>query len=258
MGKFFTVTVRPELPIASLIANDKTDKAFAAADLFFDWAAFDIPKGAALLRHVTLLVRGNDGSPQTARDFQLYFAKSHSGGTAPSSLGTGNDTANGTGYYQQIIGALLLNAADFRTNLDYMSVVTTGYGGNTDQIPNMVLEGESESGTNVGYDKIYVAGVGGSSNTWNFSTGALLNQGSGQAATTVATTLTTAGTEATKVFAVGDVLVAADGSAYKNVGTVTAVGGTTSVTVNKVTEALSDDGELVVVNPLTMILSFEK
>ena len=258
MGKFFTVTVRPELPIATLIANDKTDKPFAATDLFFDWAAFDIPKGPALLRGVTLLVRGEDGSPQTARNFQLYFAKSHSGGTAPSSLGTGNATADGTGYYNELIGGVLFNADNFLTNLDYMSMATMGYGGNTDQIVNQVLQGEPDSGSNVGYDKLYIAGVGGASNTWDFSTGSLLNMGSGQAAATVATTLTTDGTHATKVFAVGDVLVAADGSAYKNIGTVTAVPSTTSVTVDAVAEALSNNGELVVTNPLTMILSFEK
>ena len=258
MGKFFTVTVRPELPMATLIANDKTDKPFAATDLFFDWAAFDIPKGPALLRGVTLLVRGEDGSPQTARNFQLYFAKSHSGGTAPSSLGTGNATADGTGYYNEIIGGVLLNADNFLTNLDYMSVATMGYGGNTDQVVNQVLQGEPDSGSNVGYDKLYIAGVGGASNTWDFSTGALLNQGSGQAAVASTTTLTTDGTHATKVFAKGDVIAAADGSAYKNIGTVTAVPGTTSVTVDAVAEALSDNGELVVTNPLTMILSFEK
>tara|TARA_R100001594_G_scaffold27482_2_gene52286 strand:- start:275 stop:1063 length:789 start_codon:yes stop_codon:yes gene_type:complete len=262
MGKFFTVTVRPELPIATLIANDGTDKPFAATDLFFDWAAFDIPKGAALLRHVTLLVRGEDGSPQTARDFQLYFAKSHSGGTAPSSLGTGNATVDGTGYYQQIIGALLLNSGDFRTNLDFgVSVVTTGYGGNTDQIPNMVLEGEPESGTNVGYDKIYVAGVGGASNTWDFSTGVLTTQAE-TASTSAAKTITTDGTHATKALQKGDVVAAAGpaggSGSYKTVGTVTSVNSTTSVTFDAIAEALEDNDELVVTNPITMILSFER
>ena len=42
MAKYFNVTVVPDIP-----ASRQHVGAFTAADLLFDWTAFDIPKGGA-------------------------------------------------------------------------------------------------------------------------------------------------------------------------------------------------------------------
>ena len=70
MGKFFTRTVKPDIT-----ASEQHTAAFAADDLLFDWAAFDVPKGASRLVGITALIRGTSGADQTARAFDLLFAK---------------------------------------------------------------------------------------------------------------------------------------------------------------------------------------
>ena len=254
MSKYFTVTVKPTMPVATQIQSDKTDLPFAQNDLFWDWHAFDIPKGAAKLIHATLLVRGENASPQTARHFQVYFAKSHSGGTAPSSMGTGNASVDGTGYYNELLGGIHFQSDSFLTNLDYMSMCVTGFGGNTDQIPNMVLEGEPESGTNVGYDKLYIAGVGGASNTWDFATGVLAN---GAVTSGASTDITVDGVDARKVFAKGDVIHVHDSDTA--IGTVSSIPDATSILIESANGvAIADDDEIVNASPITVILSFEQ
>ena len=43
-SRFFTVTVKPQIPAVKQHAGDITD-----AQVLFDWTGFDIPKGAAKL-----------------------------------------------------------------------------------------------------------------------------------------------------------------------------------------------------------------
>ena len=51
MGKYFTVTVKPEIA-----ASKQDDGAFADGDLVFDWTAFNIPKGPAKLLNIQINV----------------------------------------------------------------------------------------------------------------------------------------------------------------------------------------------------------
>ena len=97
MGKYFTKRVLPIIPVANMIDSDKSDNAFGARDVLFNWFAFDIPKGSAMLKNVTLLVAGNHGARQAEVNIQLLFAKKYKG-TAPGDLGTPNATAGGVGY----------------------------------------------------------------------------------------------------------------------------------------------------------------
>ena len=45
---YFLKTIKPVLPVATIIQSDKTDLAFAQGDLIWDWHAFDVPKGAVI------------------------------------------------------------------------------------------------------------------------------------------------------------------------------------------------------------------
>ena len=124
VSKYFSVTARPTIPIASLIQSNKSDLAFSAGDLVFDWHAFDIPKGAAKLVSVSMMVRMASETIQTDRDLLIYFAKSDDGGTAPTSLGTENATADGEGYYNNLLGYQLVDVTEYDNRLDKVSLAT--------------------------------------------------------------------------------------------------------------------------------------
>tara|TARA_R110002020_G_scaffold6737_4_gene28672 strand:- start:1016 stop:1756 length:741 start_codon:yes stop_codon:yes gene_type:complete len=154
MGNFFTVEVKP-----TIAASKQALAAFADGDLLFDWAAFDIPKGANRLLNVSVISRGPDGSGQS-HAMNLYFAKTlNSGANAPGSLGTIHATANGTGYQNHLIGACTLEETDQVTGSDILTVHGIAGHGARMAGPNLVLQGEPDSGTNVGYDKLYVGGI---------------------------------------------------------------------------------------------------
>ena len=291
MGKYFTVTVKPEIA-----ASKQDDGAFADGDLVFDWTAFNIPKGPAKLLNIQALIRGTDGSAQSAA-FAFYFAKTIDG-VAPDSLGTIHGTVNGTGYYNNLIGSAMMEENDLQHNLDTMALGATRFdtrqGG-----PNIVLQGEPDSGINVGYDKLYI-GASTIDGDLNFSTNALttgahdvselstteigsLDDGSGGTAVCA------------KKFAVGDIVHATDDIILGQVVTVAANaltfkhngdggGGDNSTKASKIFHAngetlytvpadlsawktqngaaaagdLANNDELFNLHPITLILQFER
>ena len=257
MSKYFSRTLRPVLPVATMIQSNKTDLAFSAGDVMWDWFAFDVPKGACRLTSAVILVRGENGAAQTDRDLQLFFGKGDADGTDPTSLGTGNATANGKGYYNNLLGHLVFDVTEFSIHLDFMSMATGGMGGE-DAIKtggrNLVLQGEPNSGTNVGYDKLYCGGIGGASKTFDFATGVILNDADDVAEGDTA--LVTDGVDADKVFAPGDVILKHDSD--------TVVGTIKSVSANLITlesgsgVAISNNDELMNARPVTVILGFEQ
>ena len=163
MGKYFTTTIKPTIPVSA-----QDDGNFGDGDVLFDWTAFNIPKGAAKLLNVTAIIRGTDGSPQTFA-MDLFFAKTFRG-TAPGSLGTPHATANGTGYYNHLLSTWKIE------ELDYLGISQLDTGPNISTLSNdtrlkqsVVLEGEPDSGLNVGYDKLYI-GATTPDGTANFET----------------------------------------------------------------------------------------
>jgi len=247
-SKYFALTVKP-----TIAASKQALGAYAQADVLFDWHAFDIPKGAARLVGVTALVRQTDGSGANILPFHLYYAKSIDG-VAPSSLGTVHATANGKGYYNNIIGKNNIETRDFAD--DYLDVgvhvATLAAGGADADKPSFVMQGEPDSGTNVGYDKLYIAGLCGTSGVFDFASTVQCDgiQATSQAVLTVKTT------SAETNFAVGDVLHDEDD---RLMGTVKSVDSATQMTM---TSNLSNDTvnnkDIYCTSPVTLILSFEK
>ena len=253
INKFFTVEVKPTLPVATQIQSNKTDLVFAAGDVLFDWGSFDIRKGANRLLDINCIVRG----AQTTKPIQFVFAKANTDNSAPSSIGTGNATADGTGYYKNVLGSIVMDDTNFKvggsTTMDNLTVGSLGHGAGADQSSNLVLEGTPNSGTNVGYDKLYVAAMASAGSGWNFSTGVLAN---------AAVTLGAASTFVTKTvdprlfFDVGDIVHVHDSD--------TAIGTVSSLTDNDInleavtTVAIAEDDEIINASPITLILSFEK
>ena len=58
-SKYFTVEVKPFMRASHQAASSA---AFAADDVLFDWTSFQIPRGAAKLLSVNIVLRGADGA----------------------------------------------------------------------------------------------------------------------------------------------------------------------------------------------------
>ena len=259
MGKYFdTGWLKPITPVTNQIGTASEDAAFGDQDIVWDWLAIDIPKGTHRLINASMLVQGTHGARQTEVDFQLWFARPVDG-VAPPSLGTPNAVVSGTGHRKHMLGIVDFDASHaggdcFKFNSFY-STGTVSRSGALTSTPGLIVAtgGDAESsGTNVGMDKIYVAGI--SLGALNFSTNVLLNQGSDQAATTTTTTLTVDGAHATKVFEVGDIIQAMDLAA---IGTIQSLS-TTSIVVDLCEAALEDDDEILTTSPVKLKLGFEK
>ena len=247
-SKYFAVTVKP-----TIAASIQAEAAYSQADVLFDWHAFDIPKGAARLVGVTALVRQTNGTGANILPFHVYYAKSIDG-VAPSSLGTVHATANGTGYYNNIIGKNNIEVKDFAD--DYLDVgvhvAALAAGGADSDKPSTVLQGEPDSGTNVGYDKLYVAGLCGVSGVFDFASTVTCTgvQPITQAVLTVGTT------SALSNFAVGDILHDEDD---RLLGTVKSMDSTTQMTMTANLEnATVNAKDVYNISPITLILSFER
>ena len=242
ISKYFTVTVKP-----TITASLQADGTVGGGDILYDWTSFDMPKGAANLVGVTALIRGTNGAAQEA-GIDLYFAKDV-GGIAPGSLGTLSATADGSKYKNHLIGTAHIDTTDYTDNLDIMAVAGTGGGGNANKIPALVLEG-TEQGTNVGYDRIYLAAVAKGALDFRSTVQCDGIQATSQAVLTVKTT------SALINFAAGDVLHDEDD---RLMGTVSTVNSATEMTMTaNLANATVNDKDLYNLTPVTFILSFER
>jgi hypothetical protein len=261
VSKYFTVTVKPDVvngDISDIIANDKTDKPFANRDLLFDWTAFDIPKGAAKLESIVAYVMGEDGGHQTDTDIHLLLAKSENT-EAPTSLGDPN-TGMSAGFDMptHLIGGVKLEG----TTEGQGTLVGPAFGQIYMATPNsangvatssMIVEGEPDSGTNVGYDKLYIAGFAGGA--IDFSTGVLLNDAE-DVADGAGTSLTVDGTDPRKCFQVGDTAYIHDVDTA--IGTVASMTSTTIVLESNNVGAIANNDEFINANPIRIILGFSR
>jgi|TARA_R100000479_G_C6343298_1_gene186174 hypothetical protein len=267
--KYFTVKVKPLVP-----ASEQNNGAYAAGDLLADWFAFDMPKGGAALRSVTAIIRGNDGSAQNQAhcNLSVFFANPKADGSAPGSLGTGHATANGTNYFNDIVGGVFCSkngVVGAGNSLDRITVLNSGEGSSTGHYPHVILEGRPHL-TRDGYNTVYVGLVSGSSGTYNFSSG-VINAGAVTAGATSLSVDDGSGGDAStgNVFNVGDILHSETDdvigeietigahSGDTNVATITIVSGTGGHTDGD-SAAVADNEELYNPHPITLILNFER
>jgi hypothetical protein len=259
MSKYFTVEVEPTIPGDRQAANGS---AYNSKDVLFDWEPIQVPKGANKLTAVTAVFRGTNGGVQVARDFDLVFAKSIDS-TAPATLGNSNATVSAAPVVaNHIIGLTHLDSAgDYgASGFDFFNAASTGSGAAQSLIPELVLQGEPTSGDNVGFDTIYIAGIAGGA--FDFGTTVLVR--GAIAADNTTTIPTDAGSDddpnADKIFAVGDVLETGTGDTVGTISSIAAFGSSKqdiTLTANNV-EAIADNEELFNVNPIRLVLSFER
>ena len=256
---FFTVEVKPTIPASEQAGNGSV---MAAGDTLFDWTSFQIPKGAAQLIGMTVVFRGKNGGPQTALDADFYFAKTVDG-VAPATIGLTNGTAASLPVVSNhILGfARIDDAGGYGENgFDHFSIARSGSSSEAGFAnSNLVIQGEPDSGDNVGYDTIYLGAITGGAH--DFGTTVLARGGEAAGVLFVETDKgANDDPDAELIFAPGDVLHGSTDAVLGTVASIAAFGSNKQdITFTAVTpEVLDDDEEIFNVNPIRIILSFKK
>ena len=207
----------------------KSNIAFTTGDLLFDWTAFEIPNGAAILQDISGYIMGTNGGAQVGELFNLVFAKAIDG-TPPPTLGTLNGgllAASSVPSKDHIIGYQSIDFGE-RTDAVLDSMVSYNmFGCNFSSTSPyvyqpIVLQGDRVEGlSNKGFQKIYVAGI--AESNIDFGTSVIANGNTVQPDNTIS--VTAGGTDADDVFAIGDSIYSATvaGGSIVDIGTVTSV-----------------------------------
>tara|TARA_R110000823_G_scaffold61567_1_gene146587 strand:+ start:294 stop:1070 length:777 start_codon:yes stop_codon:yes gene_type:complete len=258
MGKYFNVTVKPPIDVAALAGGNITD-----AEVLFDWHGFDIPKGAARLIGITALYTGKNGVRYAPTDYELFWAKSNADGTNPITLGDDGAAVDTFGWFNNIIGKTYVDASEQNNDADLITgsiQSPNANGGKSNQAGEtnrdssqsaLVLQGAPDSGTNVGFDKIYVAAIAKGTHNWGAST--VVSDGTQSTSSPIITVKTVS---AIITCGPGDVLRDENGLLF---GTVKTVDSATKITLEANSASATTDENLVYnTTPITLILSFEK
>ena len=232
------------------IAASKQHTAFSSGDLMVDWTALQIPKGACKLVSATALVRpkGDAGPTINNFGFTLLFSK-----TNTVSLGTVND-AVAHRPSNDIIGVISFDSLSYGvTSLISTAVATIG-NDISNPTPPVVLQGDPTTGDNVGFDEIYVAIL--AEGSFDFTSINAVNEASFDAGAQTVITMDGTGMDVREHFAVGDILHAQDDAVL---GTVASVDSATQLTLTAAnTDAIAEDDIIYNINPVKIILGFEK
>ena len=254
---YYSITVKPEIDVAALAAGNIGD-----SEVLFDWKGFDVPNNAAMLQSLHVLVRGKNGADYTPTDMELFYGKSHNG-VRPTTFGDDGAAVDTPGWFHNLIGKTYVDASGGAndTSLIYMNAITVG---NPNQgiasasqlgflVPSsngLILQGEPNTGSSVGYSKLYVTGLAQTSN-WNWGASTMTVDGS---MSTLSPTLTVADLDATIALAPGDVLRDED-DLY--LGVVKSVDSATQVTlVDNLFATSSNDKIVYNTTPITLIFGF--
>ena len=263
MGKFFSVDFNPDIVDGDISEANGTD--IGGSDILFDWNAIDIPKGGSLLKSITAYANAEDGAyaAGSLTDIELIFARSVNG-VAPPTMGATNALQTGCGALRHhwVGGARLESTSAVGTlskltfGVGYITATTSNGddGGSGNSLP-LVIDLEPDSGTNVGYDKLYVAAFQVSTRNWG--TGVLAD-GAVDASSAQSTTITVKTVDATKLFSPGDQVYVYDLDTPIP-GTLTKVEATTlTFSEANTTVDIADGDELINANPIRFKFGFEK
>jgi hypothetical protein len=230
--------------IVPTVAASKLHAAFATGDIVFDWMGFEIPRGVAKLLGASISLRAKNDAGQTVQPagLALMFAQAPSPDAAPTSLGTVNGEITNFAT-TDVIGVLPATTETVGVRTLYQTTVSPA---------ELVLEPNVNSGSNVGVDKYYIAGI--AAGNLDFTSALTVNETNFGAGTQ--TVITVADVDATLGFAAGDVIHAQDDAVL---GTIQSVDSTTQITLTAAnTAAIEDDDVLYNINPIRITLHFSK
>jgi len=249
MGKYSLVTIRPTV-------SHLFHAASGGADVLWDWHAFEIPKGACLVKSISGTVIGIDGAAGGEQDFKLWFAKSING-VAPATFGTvhaANTAADTAAFRRNVIGFSFIDASavdDADALIGYH--VFGSRGEESLEAPNMMLQGDPAYASTEGYQTIWVAAETAGS-AMDFGTEVDLNMAGHQAASTTAVQITTSGTDPRLVFQPGDIVQGHTGTVTMEV---VSVDSATTMTVKDVSAQIDHQEHLILQYPITLHLGLE-
>ena len=247
-SKYSTVEVRPT--IANVAVGQHA--AFANGDVLFDWTEIQIPRGPCKLIGISAEIRpkGDSGSTVNKFPFELLFAKSKVK-VAPSTLGPLNSAPAASvllsSQADRFLGVAPVVATDF-VDADQMSYASASPA-------NIVLQGEPNSGDNVGTDTLFVAGIAGGA--FAFTSTCLINAGDLDGPT-----MTVKDVDPRLFILPGDtvaVATTADTSVTKAMGVVASLT-STSIVLTEAFATADVVNEDIVYNtsPIKLLLHFEK
>ena len=248
-SKYFTV--EKKLTVAASFQHAGT---FGTNTIVADWTALQIPRGASMLKSVVALVRakGDAGPTDNRHPFDLVFSK-----TNTVSLGTIR-TVMQHRPSNDYLGMISIDQNNYGgAHFDSTAIATLG--GDTDNsCPPLVLQGDISTGDNVGYDTIYVAMISqdasldfSSINTVNetgFSAGAqtVITMDDGSAGTSM---------DCREHFVAGDILHAQDDAVL---GTLASAAAQQITLTAANTDAIAENDVIYNINPVKLILGFER
>jgi len=267
LGRYIIREVKPEIAPAIAHLN-----AFTANDLLFDWTSFTLPQGGNRLVGITAIVRSTDGADQTCA-MDLFFARQALDmgdivdGTAPVSMGTqhADPTINPANpYWDQIIGHAKLTADNFSTAgaiESGITVGTTGYHASTGATAGLTGQNPLIFGDYgaTPVDGMYTFYVGATCiGTPDFHSDLAYASGTDS-------DITCDGTDARKLLAPGDRIkaydISEDDGTTIDIGTVGSIPDATSVVLaggSRSTGTLADGDNIYNINPIKLILTFER
>ena len=249
--RYFSVEVKPTLP-----ASKQHAAAFTAGDVLFDYTEFEIPKGTSRLIGATMITRPKGNATPTGNKFGafLIFSKSGTAGDGTTTYGTVNSSQTNVPS-NDFLGVLELETTTSFSLGAGTAVGMTGRASNTSSQANLLLTG-NEAGSNVGYDKLYVAAQ--ANGAFDFITINRINEGDIDTSSP-GTTLVCDGSsmDLRKHFIADDVLHAHDDAV---IGVVASVDSATNITLDEAisTGVLEDDDFVYNIHPIRLILHFEK
>jgi len=249
--RYFSVEVTP-----TIAASKQHSAAFSTGDVLFDWVEFEIPKGTSRLIGATMITRPKGNNTPTGNKFGsfLIFSK-----TNTVSYGVPN-AAPTTTPSNDYLGFAEIAEEDNFTQGAGTAIGMAGRGSNNDSMSTNLLLTGSQTGSNVGYDKLYVAAQ--ALGAFDFTSVVAIAEDT-TAEHANSQVITTDGTvDESKIFAVGDVLhigtSAGTPAADSLIGTVAAVADNL-VTLEAVSPTALVDGDILYnIHPIRVILHFEK
>tara|TARA_R110002072_G_scaffold17_1_gene118 strand:- start:11 stop:766 length:756 start_codon:yes stop_codon:yes gene_type:complete len=248
--RYFSVEVKPTIP-----ASKQNSAAFAAGDVLFDWVEFEIPKGTSRLIGATMITRPKGNATPTGNKFGSFLVFSK---TNTVSYGTVNSAPTKTPS-NDYLGFLELEDTTSFTLGSGTNIGMSGRASNTSSQANLLLTG-SQTGTNVGYDKLYMAAQANGLFDFRSVIAIAEDTDADDAASQVITT--DGSVDESQILAVGDVLhigtTVGTPAADSLIGTVAAVADNL-VTLEAVSPTDLVDGDILYnINPIRVILHFEK
>jgi hypothetical protein len=229
---------------------------FANNSILFDWTPIQVPKGSNALISAVVLVRSKGDATPTANHVKmdLLFSK-----TNTVSLGT-QRVAPLHHPNNDIMGHVNLEASHYA--LAGVSGSSVGTMGASEARHPLILTGDINTGDNVGYDTIYVAGVAGETVDFQ-SINAIAEAGAADAASTQVITMDGTSMDVREHFAAGDIVhigtTVGTPAADSLIGTIASADSTTQITLEAVSPTALVDGDILYnINPIKIILSFER